>query len=106
MNRFEEALKDYAEWDQSWIDEDGDLTIYGQESYGAVMGRHHKTIEYALKLAAKMERKAMQKAIDLVLEQAEDNGLWFVPQTITEDYLQQALRRLHDAVERDGKNRP
>jgi hypothetical protein len=35
----------------------------------------------------------------VVNEQAEDDGLWFVPQTITEDYLQRALRRLHEAVE-------
>ena len=35
----------------------------------------------------------------VVNEQAEDGGLWFVPQTITEDILQNALRRLHEAVE-------
>jgi hypothetical protein len=35
----------------------------------------------------------------VVNEQAEDAGLWFVAQTITEDYLQRALRRLHAAVE-------
>jgi hypothetical protein len=42
---------------------------------------------------------AFQAAIVVVNEQAEDDGLWFVPQTITEDYLQRALRRLHEAVE-------
>jgi len=35
----------------------------------------------------------------LVDEQAEDEGLWFEPENITEDYLQQALRRLHAVVE-------
>jgi hypothetical protein len=44
-----------------------------------------------------------ENAIVVVNEQAEDDGLWFVPQTITEDYLQRALRRLHEAVE--GKSR-
>jgi hypothetical protein len=40
-----------------------------------------------------------ESPIAVVNEQAEDGGLWFVPQTITEDYLQRALRRLHVAVE-------
>ncbi len=35
----------------------------------------------------------------VVNEQAEDDGLWFVPETITEDYLQRALRRLHAVIE-------
>jgi hypothetical protein len=35
----------------------------------------------------------------VVGEQAEDNGLWFIPATITEDYLQRALRRLHAVIE-------
>ena len=30
---------------------------------------------------------------------AEDGGLWFIPVTITEDYLQRALRKLCAAVE-------
>lgn len=40
----------------------------------------------------------------LVVEQAEDEGLWAVhllgTQPITEAYLQQELRKLHDAVEK------
>lgn len=47
-------------------------------------------------LAAIAERDA---ALAVVNEQANDAGLWFVPQTVTEDYLQRALRRLHEAVE-------
>lgn len=38
-------------------------------------------------------------ALRLVLEQAEDEGLWFAAQTAPEAYLQQELRRLHFAVE-------
>lgn len=41
------------------------------------------------------------RAMELVEEQAEDEGLWFVARTAPEDYLQQALRRLHKAVEED-----
>jgi hypothetical protein len=40
-----------------------------------------------------------ESPITVVNEQAEDGGLWFVAETITEDYLQRALRRLHAAVE-------
>lgn len=38
---------------------------------------------------------------ELVQDQAEDEGLWFIPTTIVEEYLQRALRDLHEAVERD-----
>lgn len=41
----------------------------------------------------------MEAPKDVVREQAEDEGLWFIPTTITEDILQRALRRLHAAVE-------
>ncbi len=42
------------------------------------------------------QRDAIQQVVD---EQAEDEGLWFRAQTAPEAYLQQALRRLHAAVE-------
>lgn len=35
----------------------------------------------------------------VVDEQANDENLWFEPVHITEDILQKALRRLHEAVE-------
>ena len=41
----------------------------------------------------------METARQVVDEQANDEGLWFIPVTITEDILQRALRRLHEAVE-------
>lgn len=40
-------------------------------------------------------------AIEIVNEQAEDDGIWFIAETITEAYLQNELRRLHAAVEKD-----
>jgi hypothetical protein len=43
------------------------------------------------------------EALRLVRTQAEDEGLWFDAQTAPEAYLQQELRRLHAAVERDWK---
>jgi hypothetical protein len=41
----------------------------------------------------------MNDIIDLVNEQAEDEGLWFKPETAPEAYLQQELRRLHKIIE-------
>jgi hypothetical protein len=41
--------------------------------------------------------------LEIVNEQAEDEGLWFVAETAAEAYLQQELRRLHAAVEEAGK---
>ena len=38
---------------------------------------------------------------ELVLLQAKDEGLWFVAEHATEAYLQDALRKLHAAVEAD-----
>lgn len=43
------------------------------------------------------ERLAAIRAV--VDEQAEDEGLWFVSESISEAYLQQELRRLHAVVE-------
>lgn len=42
---------------------------------------------------------ALEKVHRLVLEQAEDDGLWFVAETASEAYLQQELRRLAAAIE-------
>ena len=43
-----------------------------------------------------MSKEQLKKIVD---EQAEDEGLWFDPVYVTEDYLQKALRRLHAAIE-------
>ena len=43
--------------------------------------------------------KALRDARQITDEQAEDAFLWFMPQYITEDALQCALRRLHAAIE-------
>lgn len=48
--------------------------------------------------AKKLEAK-QDKARKVVEIQALDDGLWFEAQFLTEDYLQKALRRLHEAVE-------
>lgn len=40
--------------------------------------------------------------LDIVLAQAEDEGLWFIAETAPEAYLQQELRRLHAAIEAEA----
>jgi len=42
----------------------------------------------------------MKNPYDLVQDQAEDEGLWFIAKYITEAYLQRALRELHESVEK------
>ena len=42
--------------------------------------------------------------LDVVIEQARDEGLWFEAVTAPEGYLQAALRRLHDAIENAATN--
>lgn len=49
------------------------------------------------KLAAQVER--LEKARELVAQQANDRGLWFLSLTAPEAYLQQELRRLHAVIE-------
>lgn len=46
--------------------------------------------------AAESQVRAMQAVAS---EQAEDPGLWFIAETAAEAYLQDALRRLHAAIE-------
>jgi hypothetical protein len=43
-----------------------------------------------------MDERAIKALVD---EQAEDDGLWFIAETCAEAYVQQALRRLHEAIE-------
>jgi hypothetical protein len=45
------------------------------------------------------ELEHMIKVIDVVEEQANDEGLWFEAKTAPEAYLQNALRRLHATIE-------
>lgn len=45
------------------------------------------------------EKERVRKLVEMVNKQAEDEGLWFVAETASEGYLQQELRKLHDAVE-------
>jgi hypothetical protein len=45
------------------------------------------------------DEERLKEARKVVDEQAKDEGLWFDAVYITESMLQQALRRLHAAVE-------
>lgn len=54
-------------------------------------------------LKAKTDTERLQSLVD---KQAEDEGLWFAAQTAPEAYLQQELRKLHEAIDqtRGGDN--
>jgi len=45
-------------------------------------------------------KKQAQKIKDLINKQAGDEGLWFIPEYVTEDYLQLNLRLLTAKVEK------
>lgn len=48
------------------------------------------------------DNEILKKARQLVNEQAEDEGLWFQAEYITEQHLQNALRKLHAIIEDDS----
>jgi hypothetical protein len=50
-------------------------------------------------MTIEMEADERQAALDIVNEQAKDDGLWFVAKYASEAYLQQELRRLHRSIE-------
>lgn len=73
MNKITEIIpNDMPEWMRDAMDE-GQL-------FNTVIGRF----------------KALQ---DIVSGQAEDEGLWFGSENVTEAFLQHELRRLHAAIE-------
>lgn len=45
--------------------------------------------------------ESIERIMEVVAEQAKDEGLWFVAETAPEGYLQHALRRLHAALEKE-----
>lgn len=55
-----------------------------------------KTVSAALQ----SPRVPVIEILETVLEQAEDEGLWFNAKYASEAYLQQELRRLHAVIER------
>ena len=59
-------------------------------------------LEQAIKDIASLQspRVPVIEILETVLEQAEDDGLWFNAKYASEAYLQQELRRLHTVIER------
>ena len=39
-----------------------------------------------------------KRIISILNDQAKDDGLWFIPKTVGEGYLQQALSELHKVI--------
>jgi len=48
-------------------------------------------------------RTNMNKILEKVLEQTEDEGLWFEAKTAPEAYLQSELRELHRIIENESR---
>lgn len=53
-----------------------------------------------IRAALQSPRVPVIEILETVLEQAEDDGLWFNAKYASEGYLQQELRRLHAVIER------
>lgn len=60
---------------------------------------HDAIIDAAIRTLSS-PRVPVIEILDTVLEQAEDEGLWFNAKYASEAYLQQELRRLHTVIER------
>ena len=43
--------------------------------------------------------ESIRNAKGIIDKQAEDEGLWFISESITEAYFQQELRKLHALIE-------
>lgn len=86
--REKQAERDYIE---SLQKENEELREENRVFMGSVYG--------AMKTRAEKAESNLAVAVDVVNEQAEDDGLWFIAEYVSEQYLQDALRRLHRAVE-------
>jgi len=68
-----------------------------------VKAKYYGNVKNAVSLIVKltegtMNKDNIKKAVDA---QAEDETIWFVGVSVTEAYLQQALRDLHRVIEND-----
>jgi len=77
----------------------------------AALSSFNSAMAYNPKIMAHCEKETIRAALqsprvpvieilETVLEQAEDDGLWFNAKYASEAYLQQELRRLHAVIER------
>ena len=73
------------------------LTLVDADKYSALVSRCTEWRERAEKAEAYIE--VLKKVAN---EQAENAGLWFRARTAPEEYLQNALRRLHALIEGDA----
>jgi regulator of PEP synthase PpsR (kinase-PPPase family) len=58
------------------------------------------SLKDTIRAALQSPRVPVIEILETVLEQAEDEGLWFNAKYASEAYLQQELRRLHAIIER------
>lgn len=73
------------------------IKLYDEAPADAVFSGNHPILMLCQERDTWMKR--LNKVIDLVKKQAEDESLWFKSQYASEAYLQDALRKLHALIE-------
>ena len=64
----------------------------------AVLNTERPRYEWGV-LEVTKTQSTLQELVDM---QAEDEGLWFIAETVSEAYLQHELRRLHALIEQEA----
>lgn len=57
--------------------------------------------ETELQLKKELKGRSLKQLLE---DQIDDEGLWFISKYITESYLQRALRLIHYAIEKNEKS--
>lgn len=76
--------------------------VYGK---AICRSRNQNCLRKAGKTMSDKPATSTNPALDLVHEQAKDDGLWFIAKYASEAYLQNSLRELHAAVEQGAAER-
>ena len=95
--RFDARRKGYSQW-KGMPQSERDAFKAEIAALGAQLEQGQSRVR---ELEAERDKllKRLKRATELCASQAEDEGIWFIAETITEDYLQRALRNLHRAIE-------
>jgi hypothetical protein len=78
--------------------------IQAAQSKNETLGRYQTRLAVQGELIEVLGKNEVGDIINIVNEQADDDGLWFQAETAAEAYLQQELRYLHAAIEALGRN--
>lgn len=82
----------------SLLKDGGKSAAISDKGFAVMLADYKRSIDFGRETLATLPARAKGMA-EVVEEQANDPGLWFVAKTAPEAYLQQALRRLHEIIE-------